>query len=132
MNLSPVVRYQVPVALWVMTIFTLSSIPSLPVVKFPFSPDKIGHAGIYFVLCLLWRRALFHQMRFPRMRERALGMAFILTAVLGGLDELYQMTVPGRFSSIYDFMADVTGGLLYVVWFIGRTRMGRENAGDKS
>ncbi len=99
-----------------LAIFTLSSIPSIPVIKFPISPDKLGHAGIYFVLCMLWKRALFHQDRVPFLHRHALLMGFCLTTAHGILDEIYQMSVPGRSAEVYDALADTAGAGLFVLW----------------
>lgn len=122
------VRYQFPVVLWIFTIFALSSIPSLPEVKFPISPDKLGHMGIYFVLCLFWKRALFHQDRFPWVSRNALSMAVVLTIVYGSSLELYQMTVPGRFADPFDALANAIGAGMYAGWSLWRTRQIRARA----
>jgi VanZ family protein len=50
----------------------------------------------------------------------------LLTVVQGGVDELYQTTVPGRFADVYDFLADVTGGVLYAGWRKVRDRAVQE------
>lgn len=115
-------RYQSPVLLWILTIFVLSSIPSLPEIKFPISPDKLGHMGIYFILCLFWRRALFHQDRFPRVSRNALWLAVALTVVYGSSLELYQMTVPGRYADVFDAVANALGAGMYAGWNLWRTR----------
>ncbi|HEX9614871.1 MAG TPA: VanZ family protein, partial [Bacteroidota bacterium] len=88
-----VVRYQFPLLAWIVTIFALSSIPSIPEIQIPISPDKIAHAGIYFVLCLFWKRALTHQDRFAWLRDHALGAAVGLSILHGILDEVYQLNV---------------------------------------
>lgn len=126
MNLGKVARYQIPVFLWMLTIFTLSSIPTIPMFKFPISPDKLGHMGIYFVLCLLWNRALFNQDAAPFFRRHSLALSFCLTTVHGILDEVYQMSVPGRSADVFDALADTAGAGLFVLWHWLRTRrMGR-------
>lgn len=122
MRLKNVWRYQLPVLLWMLTIFTLSSIPTIPIIKFPISPDKLGHMGIYFVLCLLWNRALFYQDAIPFLRRYSLLMSFCFTAVHGILDEVYQMSVPGRSAEVFDALADATGAGLFILWHWWRTR----------
>ncbi|MEX1138601.1 MAG: VanZ family protein [Bacteroidota bacterium] len=122
MSFTNLLRYQVPVLIWMLTIFILSSIPTIPVFKFPISPDKLGHMGIYFVLCLLWNRALFHQDAIPFLRRNALLMSFCLTAVHGILDEVYQMSVPGRSAEVFDALADTAGAGLFILWHWWRTR----------
>lgn len=128
MNLPHIVRYQLPVLVWMLTIFTLSSLPTISIAKFPLSPDKLAHAGIYFVLCMLWRRALYHQAWIPFVQRQALVVGFCLTAVHGALDEAYQMSVPGRSADIYDTLADIVGAGLFVLWhWWGRHRAMQKN-----
>ncbi len=122
MSFRKVLRFQVPVLLWMLAILTLSSIPTIPMIKFPISPDKLGHMGIYFVLCLLWNRALFHQNAFPFLRKHSLLMSFCLTAVHGILDEVYQMSVPGRSAEFFDALADAMGAGLFVLGYWWRAR----------
>jgi VanZ family protein len=124
--LNSFVRYQLPVITWILAIFALSSIPTLPMVKFPISPDKLAHAGIYFVLCMLWKRALLNQQRFPFLLRNALGIAAVLTVVYGTAIEIYQITVPGRFADIYDAFANAAGAGAFVMWSKWKSR-GVEN-----
>lgn len=126
MTIRHFIRYQVPVGLWIITIFLLSSIPRIPEINMPFKPDKIVHVGIYFVLCLLWKRALSHQDCFEWLRRRAVWVALGLTVIQGVVDEVYQMYVPGRWSDVYDAIADAVGGLLFVLWFFWRGRRSKE------
>lgn len=88
----------------------------MPVVKFPISPDKIAHVGIYFVLCMLSKRAFHHQERWVWLRDHSLLGAFLFTIVYGILDEVHQMYVPNRSADIYDAMADAFGALLFGGW----------------
>ncbi len=122
MNLPPIVRYQLPVLLWMLTIFTLSSLPTIPIVKLPLNPDKFAHAGIYFVLCMFWERALFNQNKIVFFQVHALVVGFCLTAVHGMLDETYQMSVPGRSADVYDAAADIAGAGVFVLWYKWRSR----------
>jgi VanZ family protein len=94
-------------------ILSLSSIPGQ---HYPggiiFSQDKILHFLEYFGFSLLIVRAL------PLSASVALGVG--IAVVFGGLDELYQQFVPGRDSSIADWVADalgaVLGGIFYARW----------------
>lgn len=128
MNVRHFARYQFPLIGWIVLIFFLSALPKVPDVRFPVSPDKLGHIGIYFVLCMLSRRAFFHQARFPWLRRNALWAAFGFTLIYGVLDELHQLYVPGRWADIYDVVADGIGGALFVAVFLWRRRtaMARE------
>lgn len=110
----------------------MSAIPSIPVIKFPISPDKIAHGAIYFVLCLFARRAFYHQDAFPWLRRNSVLSAFVFTVMYGVLDEIHQLYVPGRWGDVYDAVADSLGGLLFVVWFWWKTqRSSRQRAAGK-
>lgn len=42
----------------------------------------------------------------------AFAAAVGIVSAIGGTDEIYQSTVPGRVSSLYDWLADTGGGVL--------------------
>lgn len=102
------------VAGWIVAIFGVSSIPDLgpPSVDLPWT-DKIAHLCEYGILGLLYARAGVQAA--PTWR-RALGGA-ITGALVGGVDELYQRSIPGRDSSGLDLAADAVGaGLGAIAW----------------
>lgn len=104
------VRYWLPAILYAVTIFAVSSIHS-PIrrPRFPQS-DKVLHFAEYAVLAWLWFRALSFGTRLEKRWIAALALS--VTAVLGGLDEWYQLLNPSRTSDIMDFAADLLGGMM--------------------
>ena len=104
------VRGWLPVLAYVVVIFVVSSQPRLaPPFRFSNS-DKLYHSLEYGGLGFLLVRAL--RPRGGRLGPVAGGLAaFAIGAALGAADELYQRTVPGRESSLLDWMADL-GGLV--------------------
>lgn len=110
-----------------MVIFFLSSLETIPSFKFPLSPDKLGHVGVFFILTFLCWRAFYHQEKILVFKNRAILMAFLVASAYGFFDELHQRFVPGRFYDVYDFLADATGALLFVVllWYY-RKRKGSQ------
>ncbi len=122
LKIAPFARYQLPLILWLLVIFALSAIPTLPVVKFPISPDKIVHAGIYFVLCMLSRRAFYYQSRWTWLRDHSLLAAMVFAVLYGILDEVHQLYVPGRWADVYDALADAVGAASFVSWSLWTTR----------
>jgi VanZ family protein len=107
-------RSWLPVTVWLLVIFGVSSIPNLqvPDVGVPIA-DKFSHLGEYAVLGALFARARMHG---ARVRRAAWGGA-LLGLVVGTVDELYQRGTPGRQSSALDAAADVLGATLgAVVW----------------
>ncbi len=96
--------------LYGLVIIGLSSVPGE---NFPeaawLAHDKMIHFGEYGLFSALVARAV-------NTRVTAGGRIFLITFLLAGLfgmlDESYQSLIPGRDSSVYDWIADVTGILL--------------------
>jgi YD repeat-containing protein len=110
-------RYWLPVFAYVTVIFVLSAQPHLrPPVKVH-NADKIAHALEYFGLGFLLVRAL-HGGR-SAAPPLALGTAALLCGmVVGASDELFQRLIPGRESSVFDFLADSAGLVLAQLVFV--------------
>jgi VanZ family protein len=99
------------VAAYVALIFVLSSQPSLSLPGTFELRDKIAHVCEYGALGLLvWRAAAVTWPTAPPLKRAVL--AAIAVAAVGAADERYQATVPGRFSDLYDWIADATGAVL--------------------
>jgi len=95
------------VAVYAGLILSISSITSgaMPDSELVWSNDKLIHGMEYAVFAWLVAGAV----RAGRTRLVTFAIAAIACASFGALDELYQSTVPGRASSIYDAMADAAG-----------------------
>jgi len=125
---NPFLRFWFPVLLYIVLIFTVSSIPNLRIPNFPGLSDKLVHACEYGVLGFLMVRAL-------RGTTMATSVPAALVAILFGLtvalaDELYQAYIPGRQSDPLDFAADSAGLAISAILFlllrgIRRTRTAR-------
>ncbi len=122
-------RRLIPVLLFVLLIFAVSSIPSLkaPGPAFDFK-DKIAHTIEYFVLGVL----LFRGIGWTASRSRGATFVFLFAVgvSIAGLDEIYQSFIPGRVMSITDWYADALGVALGVGLFVF-TRMGRHPRLDR-
>jgi VanZ family protein len=108
------IRYQLPAILWAVLIFVSSSIPSdrLPPLGV-FGIDKVIHFVMFFVFCLLAHRAFRFQSGVEVLSRHNLIFSIAVTILYGISDELHQILVPGRQSSVYDALADALGGLFY-------------------
>ena len=86
---------------------------SLPPSRLPSGlPDVIPHVGVYALL------AFFLVQVFPAPRRRpALAAAFLLTLLLGLLDEAHQLSTPGRVFSWLDVLYDAAGAALGLAAF---------------
>lgn len=111
--------YWCPFLLYAALILCVSSL-SLPPGPKPV-PDKAIHLVEYAVFALLLWRALaqddFHRFTW----KRAMGVA-VTGALYGALDETYQSIIPGRYSSIRDWYADVAGILTMITISFVRAR----------
>lgn len=97
---SAIWKRWVPVGLYALCILALSSVPSRNLPEGPEIPhlDKAVHGVVYAGLGFLLGRTLCPA-----------PVAWILGALFGALDELYQQTSPGRDSDPADWVADAVG-----------------------
>jgi VanZ family protein len=114
-----ILRYWLPVVVYVSVIFAVSSISNLtPPVRWS-NADKFAHLGEYTALGFLLARA-YDGTGVLSSRLANVMLAMVTGFVTGTLDELWQVHVPGRVSSHEDFLADaagiVIGQLLYTLW----------------
>jgi hypothetical protein len=78
----------------------------------PPSAQNLLHIPAYGLLAILWIFVL----RAHGISERwRLYVALPLASIYGGITELYQLSVPGRFASVSDFLFD-TAGILVFAW----------------
>ncbi len=98
-----------PLAAWVMLIFSLSSIPSISSegVKLPSGFDKVIHFVEYAIFAVLFYRGLSYDGM--RIRYLVLIIVVLTGTGVGALDEMYQSYIPGRDSSVLDLAADSAG-----------------------
>ncbi len=73
--------------------------------------QNILHLPAYGLLGLLWILTL-RTRGFPE--NRSIWLAILLSSTYGGLMEISQIWVPGRFPSFLDFCVNVAGILLFV------------------
>lgn len=76
---------------------------------------KLGHVVEYGILAVLWHRAL-------APAPRAAPAAFLLAAIYGGLDELWQGLHPSRSPALGDVVIDAGGALLGLLAWTGGGR----------
>lgn len=116
-------RYWLPVFLWMLLIFALSSVPGGRIPKVPIPQfDKAGHFVEYGILGILLIRALIRSR--PRIRALKLSFGALVMALLFGiLDEGYQAFVPGRQSDPGDVLSDALFASLGVILYL-RCRRG--------
>jgi len=98
-----------PVIVYAAAIFTQSghSGPDLPAIPFA---DKVAHAAIYALLCVLVYRAMRNH-RLGRHPIRCAVVSIVLTALYGLSDEWHQSMVPERQAEALDALANLAGAI---------------------
>ncbi len=110
--------YQVPFILWAVIILTVSSIPQFAEVTPGWKNfDKVIHIIEYGIFGFLLTRALYFQDK-NSIRKFAVILSILIGGAFAGLDEIHQRYIPGRFESLGDFAADLSGILLAQILFI--------------
>ncbi len=94
------------VAVWLVIQLTLTSLPGRAIpVALPHPEDWVAHAGMYAGLGFLIARAA----SLGGWPSRRLVWMGALLSLLGVLDELHQLFIPGRDAEVGDWVADTTG-----------------------
>ncbi len=113
------IRFWLPVVLWMIFIFYMSSLefPEKPKVnvggqKFKVS-DILLHVAEYGMLSILLFRA-FHNAS-ERTRQRALLLALIIASFYGVIDEVHQVFVPTRYFEIKDIFSNMVGSSIVTI-----------------
>jgi len=105
----------IPLGLYWLLIFILTSIPGRSIPKIIAVSDKIKHLAAYFVLAFLLNFTLLIQNKYPLSAKKAAIFTFLITLLYGLFDEIHQLFIPGRFFDWWDFVADLIGSLLGIV-----------------
>lgn len=114
----PLILIWIAFAGWVVAVWMLSSIPGSRIPSLPFAEaDKVAHACLYafgaFILTAAMRCAL------SSAKSLALnGAALFIMIGLGILDEVHQLSTPGRSGAdFFDLTADAVGSILGIGFF---------------
>lgn len=112
---SEFLRYHIPLYLYIVFIFALSSIPSklLPETETEIPIDKIVHFFEYGIFSMLLFRLISRK---KSVLESAIIVIFI-SASLGAIDESYQ-SFTNRSTDVKDWITDWIGATVGVVVFI--------------
>ena len=110
--------YQFPVILWAVIILTVSSIPRFPETTPEWENfDKVIHFVEYGIFGFLLTRALYFQDK-NSIKKFAVVLSVLICGIFAGFDEIHQRYIPGRFVSLGDLAADLSGILLAQIFFI--------------
>ena len=114
-------KFWVPVVLWMVVIFALSSIPgeAMPEIPVP-NFNLLAHFLEYCILGVLFIRALLNsnlRLSLPIL----VGLSIIILALYAISDEWHQYFVPGRMTDFGDFLIDLMGSVFGVTLFSVKT-----------
>ncbi len=121
------VVFQLPVLIWIVLIFSLSSIPgsALSPVEFPYA-HLIAHSLLFGMLYYLAYRALKFQRYSRFVSEFSLVITLLFVMIYGASDEFHQSFVPGRTEEFKDFAIDVGAALIVLVLVLLKDKLGLE------
>lgn len=99
----------IPLGALTVLIFVLSSFPGneLPPLDF-YLGDKLAHVSVFFVYGLACQLAIIGW-KPAASRKKVRLYSLILGALWGVLDEVHQSFVLNRDASVYDWLADISG-----------------------
>lgn len=109
------------VAAWMGLIFFFSTLPEATTPGRYILPDKIAHAGEYFILALLILVALSRTTRVGFATSLWIILAWV--GIYGLSDEIHQLYVPTRHFEVGDLVADVCGAvaLFFILWVLQKS-----------
>ena len=109
-----VVLVYLPLIFYWILLFTLTSLPSQSVPAVGVN-DKVEHMLAYFGLSFLMYLALLFQKKSSLLKNNALIFTLLFVLAYGILDEVHQLLIPGRSCELFDFMADMLGGIIGII-----------------
>ena len=102
----------IPLAVYWILIFILTTIPQGAFNElFKFS-DKIKHFIAYTILTVLLSLSLHFQRKISRLSIKYMFYTSIIVLLYATADELHQLFIPGRSAELLDWLADFFGLLL--------------------
>jgi VanZ family protein len=78
--------------------------------------DKFFHFLVFGILALLMARS-FKKSQLKLFNKNYHIMSIVLTGFYGVIDEYHQYFVPGRFSTVGDWLADILGAIIFIIIF---------------
>ncbi|MFC7371130.1 VanZ family protein [Fictibacillus iocasae] len=72
------------------------------------------YGGLSIILCKAFVTSFPHHLR------SACLLSWLITILIGGMDEYYQTFIPGRSGSVYDLAIDAAGACACFVWYAAR------------
>ena len=116
-NMNRYLRYWLPLFMYCLFIFFLSSYPNPLPMPHLFLGDKLLHIAEYSILGFLMARSIF-SLNLRYSKRPLFIIAIILSTLYGLSDEVHQSFTPGRTTSLGDLIADGLGSLIGAVLYL--------------
>lgn len=87
--------------------------------------DKIKHLLAFLGLGFLLSLNLHFQQKWSKISKYAFFYSLLICIFYGAVDEIHQLLVPNRSAELLDWVADVTGsilGILFAMFFLKKIR----------
>ncbi|MCX7875745.1 MAG: VanZ family protein [Melioribacteraceae bacterium] len=105
-----------PLVIYWITIFIATSIPLDQIPQLFDFQDKLEHFAAYFILAILISFTFHFQEKYYFLKNRVILFAILTLTIYAAFDELHQLLIPGRVADITDWIADVIGGVLGIIF----------------
>jgi VanZ family protein len=110
-------KFHFPWQFVMIAIFTLSGISNKDLPDFTFHVwDKFLHFVAFGVLGILVYRS-FANTYWSLITKNATILSILLTIIYGASDEFHQYHVPGRYASVFDWIADIIGAIFFILLY---------------
>lgn len=106
----------VPLAIYWLIIFIATSLPTIELPNLFNMQDKLGHFLAYFILANFVVLTLHFQEKNLILKKRLIIASIIILSLYAAIDEVHQLLIPGRVADIYDWTADVIGGIFGIMF----------------
>ncbi|MEG8947108.1 VanZ family protein [Rosettibacter firmus] len=113
---NPLVYVYLPLVIYWIFLFFLTTLPLDAVPKIFNSQDKIEHFFAYLFLAFLLAFSLHFQKRSIIVSKNYFWFSILLLIAYATIDEMHQIFVPGRFCDVYDWISDVLGGVIGILF----------------
>lgn len=112
---NPFLYVFLPLSIYWIFLFVLTTIPAEAIPQFFSTQDKVEHFIAYLILSYLLLLSLHFQRKFNRVSQKPLMVAIVFLILYATVDEVHQIFVPGRFCDVFDWTADITGGVIGII-----------------
>lgn len=99
-----------PLILYWIFLFVMTSIPIEKIPKFFNTQDKLEHFAAYFILGVLIKLSTVFQNKSELIKKNSMIVSLIIITIYAMFDELHQLIIPGRYCDFYDWLFDFVGG----------------------